>query len=319
MNDPESFKEDALRADLASGRLSHAVLLSGRKGIGKKTFAHELARGILCTSEGKRPCGVCKNCRRCVRGTMPDLLVPSPKAGEKTLRADTVRAVVDALASAPMEGRRRAVVIENAERMTPQAQNVLLKTIEEPDGATWFFLTADTLSGILPTILSRCRVCRMAPWSDERLRRVLEESRIPREEIGRLLPLSAGSVGKALEIHADPAFFVALDTVKNTFFAVRRPSDVPGALKTLREALKDKKDQEGRFLDILEEQVDLLIRSPGASEAPDVWRSADEKSLRRILEAVIRAKAQRASNVVFAGCAENILSVISEETVLWQL
>ncbi len=319
MNDPESFKEDALRADLASGRLSHAVLLSGRKGIGKKTLAHELARGVLCEAEGRRPCGVCGTCRRYLSRTLPDLMIPAPRAGEKTLKVESIRAVVDQLASAPVEGRRRAVVIENAERMTPQAQNVLLKTVEEVDPATWFFLTADTLNGVLPTILSRCRVCRMPPWSDDRLLAALAGKGIPPEEARRLVPLSAGAIGKALEIHADPSFFAALETVKNTFFAVRRPSDIPAALKLLRDAVKDKKDQEARLLEILEDQVDLLIRRPDASEAPESWRDADESSLRRILEAVLRVKAQRASNVGFTGCAENLLSVISEETKLWQL
>ncbi len=321
MNESERTREDALREDLASGHLSHAVLLSGPKGIGKKTLAHELAMGIMCTGEGRRPCGACKNCRRYLSRTLPDLLIPVPKSGEKTLKTETVRSLVDQLSSAPMEGRRRTVVIENAERLTPAAQSVLLKTVEEADPSTWFFLTTDAPGSILPTVVSRCRVCRMAPWPDERMRLALKEKNIPEDEIDRLIPLSAGSVGKALEIHADPTFFETLDTVMNTFFAIRRPSDVPSALKALRAVLKEKKDKEteARLLDILEEQVEMLIRSPEDSRAPEIWRSADVSALKRILEAVIRAKAYRGSNVVFMGCAENVMSIISEEIVLWQL
>lgn len=315
----ERSREDALRADLASGHLPHAVLLCGPRGIGKKTLAHEIAMGILCTSEGKRPCGQCKNCRRYQSRSLPDLLLPAPKTGEKTIKTETIRALLDALASAPLEGRRRAVVIENAERMTPAAQNVLLKTLEEVDNSTWFFLTADSLNAILPTILSRCRICRLAPWSDERMRSVLKGAMIPDEEISRLVPLSGGSIGKALRIHTDPAFYEDLDVVGKTFFAVRRPSDIPSALKLLREALKDKKERDLRLLDVLEEQAELLLRSPEDSDAPDIWRSADDSSLKRIMEAVIRAKAFRASNVLFIGCAENIMSVIAEEISLWQL
>ncbi len=319
MNGSERTMEDALRSDLASEHLPHAVLLCGRKGIGKKTLAHEIAMGVMCTAEGKRPCGVCKNCRRYLNRSLPDLLIPAPKAGEKAIKTETVRSLVDVLASAPLEGRRRAVVIENAERLTQAAQNVLLKTIEEVDDSTWFFLTADTLSAILPTVLSRCRIYRMAPWSDERMRSALAGAMISSEEIARLVPLSGGSIGRALEIHTDPSFYEALEVVKKTFFAIRRPSDIPSALKLLREALKDKKERENRLLDILEEQTDLLIRSPEDSDAPDLWKSADEYSLKRILEAVIRAKAFRASNVVFIGCAENVMSIIAEETALWQL
>ena len=315
----ERSREDALRADLASGHLPHAVLVCGPKGIGKKTLVHEIAMGVLCTSEGKRPCGQCRNCRRYQSRSLPDLLLPAPRAGEKTIKTETVRALVDTLASAPLEGRRRAVVIENAERLTPAAQNVLLKTIEEVDGSTWFFLTADSLSAILPTILSRCRICRLAPWSDERMRSALAGAMIPEEEIARLVPLSGGSIGKALEIHTDPSFYEDLGIVEKTFFAVRRPSDIPSALKLLRDALKDKKDRDARLLYILEEQAELLLRSPEDSCAPEVWRSADESSLKRIMEAVIRAKAFRASNVLFIGCAENIMSVIAEENALWQL
>ncbi len=315
----ERSREDALRADLASGHLPHAVLLCGPKGIGKKTLAHEVAMGVLCTSDGERPCGHCKNCRRYQSRSLPDLLLPVPKTGAKTIKTETVRALVDTLASAPLEGRRRAVVIENAERLTPAAQNVLLKTIEEVDDSTWFFLTADTLSAILPTILSRCRICRMAPWSDERMRSALKGAMIPDEEIVRLVPLSGGSIGKALRIHTDPAFYEDLEVVKKTFFAVRRPSDIPSALKLLREALKDKKERDSRLLDILEEQAELLLRSPEASDAPESWKSSDESSLKRIMETVIRAKTFRASNVLFIGCAENIMSVIAEEIALWQL
>jgi DNA polymerase-3 subunit delta' len=173
-----------LRAALRRGTLHHAYLFAGPEGVGKAAAALVLAQAANC--EGAAPggvrddaCGACGPCRKIARGVHPDVLVLheertmakagawEPKGGRtpsKDIVVDQIRDLVDhRLALRRFEGRRRFVVLDPADAMNPQAQNALLKTLEEPPEDTTLVLVSSTPDALLPTIRSRCLRVVFAP------------------------------------------------------------------------------------------------------------------------------------------------------------
>ena len=311
----------ALCRDFYAGRMAHATLLSGESGVGKRTMARLLAQGLLCSGEGDRPCGVCRDCRRFAARTHPDALFPTPAPKEKTIKIDALREMIDALSRHSLEGGRRVILIENAERMTPQAQNCLLKTLEEAEEDTFFLLTADVEAAILPTVLSRCRVIRVQPWPRERVESALKKRGIAPDRARALSLYCEGSLGRALQMQEDESYWAARELVRRSFLSVARVSELPGAAALIR----DQKDNAERLLDILEQEIRALLhgRMTGEEDAgedfPPLWQDAPEKGLRVILEAILSARRQKAANVGWAALAEGLMQTISEETSQWQV
>ena len=149
----------------AGRRLAHALLLSGPDGIGKFLAAEWLAFGLLCARGPARPCGACGPCKRLLAGTHADILVLDPESeGEEEIKIsritrrerDSQPNVGDFLSLRPMEGGWRVVILRDADRMNEEAQNALLKTLEEPGTSTLLALVASRPESLLPTTRSRC-------------------------------------------------------------------------------------------------------------------------------------------------------------------
>lgn len=311
----------ALWRDFLDGRMAHATLLSGESGIGKKTLARLLAQGLLCRGEGTRPCGQCRDCKRFLARTHPDALFPVPAPKEKNIKIDALRQVIDALSRHSLEGGNRVILIENAERMTPQAQNCLLKTLEEAEESTFFLLTADVESAILPTIRSRCRVIRMQPWRPERIEKTLLERGVSPDRAHALSLYCEGSLGRALQMQEDETYWAARELARRSFLSIRRSAD----LATAAALLKDQKDSGDLLLDILEQETRALLYAKltgsrdTADDFPPAWQHATPHGLEAVLSAVLLARRQRAANVGWAALAEGLMQTILEEAKTWQV
>lgn len=146
------------RAAAPGGRLSHAYLLHGTAGTGKRTLARIFAAGLLCNAPEERPCGACIACRKVEKGIHPDLITVCCPEGKSQISVDQIRTMREEVFLRPNEGRHRVVVIEGAETMNPSAANALLKVLEEPPPYLVFILTANNRSLLPETIASRC-VC----------------------------------------------------------------------------------------------------------------------------------------------------------------
>ena len=161
----------------AQGRLPHALLLTGAKGIGKLRLAESLAQTLLCEKPSAGlPCGHCQGCQLSTAGTHPDLHRLSPEEKSKTIKIDQVRKLVAfATRTAQYSGYRVAIVYP-AEALNRNAQNALLKTLEEPPGESFLLLEAERPGSVLPTIRSRCQTISLPlPSHDDAMRWLLEQ------------------------------------------------------------------------------------------------------------------------------------------------
>nr|WP_027948000.1 DNA polymerase III subunit delta' [Halomonas anticariensis] len=140
-----------------SGRMPHALLLSGPRGLGKQTLAEVLIRRTLCQAPAETACGHCHSCAMLASGYHPDLLRVSPAEKSRQIRIDPIREVNGFVAQTSQQGGYRVIVLQPAEAMNVAAANALLKSLEEPGERTLFVLLADIPSRMIPTIRSRCQ------------------------------------------------------------------------------------------------------------------------------------------------------------------
>lgn len=149
-----------LQADLAKQRVAAAYLFAGPQGVGKRLAALELARALICEGGSGESCGQCDHCRRMQRGTHPDLHLLVPQGSAKNIRIDDVRRVLERVHLRPFMARRQVVILDEAECLTDEAGNLLLKSLEEPPAHAAFVLLSAQPSACLPTVVSRCNVVR---------------------------------------------------------------------------------------------------------------------------------------------------------------
>jgi DNA polymerase-3 subunit delta' len=189
-----------LRRAVALGRVPQSLLFAGPEGVGKRAVAMALAQAVNCPKRrDDDPCGVCSICRRIARGQFSDLVILD-KGDEPSIKIRMLRErVLDAVGYRPFEGARRIYIIDPADEMTPETQDALLKTLEEPPPAAILMLITAYPDTLLPTIQSRCRRLRFAPLSDADVARVLvERHQIELHAARALASASGGSVGRAL-------------------------------------------------------------------------------------------------------------------------
>ena len=203
MNDMMLFnrtEKEKLLSEIASGKLSHAYLIEGGEGCGKTYFARFAAAAVLCTGD-KPPCGKCPSCVKALAGSHPDLFYFSPDK-KASMGVETVRDIKKSLFFMPNDGDRKVYIIDDAQKMTVQAQNALLKFIEEPPASVLFFIVADKKESLLPTVVSRTRIISLAPSDNADIRRFLmsERKKSGGEQIDEAINMAEGSPGKALKL-----------------------------------------------------------------------------------------------------------------------
>ncbi len=164
--------KEYLNLAFARHSIPHALLIAGERGIGKKTLADIVARAIVCEGDNV-PCDKCDSCYKALKNIHPDIIYPA--TGKKIIGVDGVRDLKKDALLLPNDAERKVYVFENAGTMTHEAQDALLKILEEPPHFTFFILLCSNYSDLLPTIVSRTSHITLSPLSDEDMRRVIAE------------------------------------------------------------------------------------------------------------------------------------------------
>ncbi len=190
-----------------SGSIAHAYLLESAAGMGKKTLAKLICSLLACQGQ-TRPCGTCNVCRKIREDLTPDIMFTSPLPDKKQIGVEQIRALRTEAFLSANELPLKAFLIDQADKMNPQAQNALLKVLEEPPKDVYFFLLAESSTSLLPTVRSRVRQMTLEGLDDEVMTEAIKE-RIPEarrmaaqdpEGFAELLRRANGSLGRLIEL-----------------------------------------------------------------------------------------------------------------------
>ena len=188
---------ERLKNALRSGRIANSYIFSGPVDIGKEFVAINFAKALNCLSNDEDSCDECISCRKIDDGNHPDVIVVRPEGAR--LKIDQMRSLKRQGSYRTMEGKRKVYIIAEAEKMTPEAANSLLKTLEEPPGAMVLILLTSVYSALLPTIRSRCQSLKFSLTPLALLRKELvTRVGLPEPEAKWVALRSQGRIGRAL-------------------------------------------------------------------------------------------------------------------------
>lgn len=303
-------------------KISHAYLLCGEAGSGKRLVAEAFAKTILCEEGGIEACGKCKSCRQAESGNHPDFrIVVREKAtlGVKEIREQ----VTGDVQIKPYSSAYKIYLIDEAEKMTEEAQNALLKTIEEPPEYAVFLLSVTRQELLLSTVLSRCVLLPFYPVAPEKIRRFLMEKRgVPDYLAESASAFAGGLVGRAVQYAESESF---IEQRNDVLHLVKYIDEM-----TMAEVMENvklfaaKKDVATEYLDlILMWYRDVLMYKATKNvnalmfmdELEAVSAQAGKRSfenLQGIVEALEQVKQRLKSNVNFENAVELLLLYMKE-------
>lgn len=187
--------KEILYKSVKDKKTSHSYLFVGIEGIGKKEIAKEFAKMLLCISENKY-CNTCKSCIEFDTNNNPDFLYIEPDGN--SVKIEQIRYIQRKIQEKPIISNKKVYIINDADKMTTEAQNCLLKTLEEPPEYSTIILIGSNENMFLSTIKSRCMIIHFSKIEDEKIRKYLEEKYELKDISQNMLEIFQGSIGKAI-------------------------------------------------------------------------------------------------------------------------
>lgn len=199
-------------------RVSHAYIINGEVDSGKKMLAYAFAKTLMCESGATDPCDECKSCKQAETGNHPDIItVVNDDKDKKTavLSVDIIREqVIDSIAVKPYSSKYKIYIIPDAQLMNVQAQNALLKTIEEPPEYGIIILLTTNIDKLLPTILSRCVVLNTKPIRErDMLEYLVKNIGLTEDRAYFCLDFAQGNLGKAIKLGTNEQYVQVIESV----------------------------------------------------------------------------------------------------------
>lgn len=320
----EQVKDYLINA-LKTETVSHSYILSGEDGVGKLMFAKEFARILQCTGTGQRPCGCCHSCLQAATDNQPDIIyVQHEKPG--TIGVDDIRkGLVNDIQIRPYESQYKIYIIDEAEKLSIQAQNAMLKTIEEPPVYGIILLLTSNLSTFLPTIRSRCVELTIRPVTDIQEETFLQSKGIPEEKISSIVRFTRGNLGKALKMSASEDFMEMIQRLQMILKQVHSMNaeqliQTVSLLGTYQADIKDCLDfMEQWYRDVLlfkaTNDINLLIFQEKGFELKRSVERISYEGIECILQAIQTARRRLDANVNFDLTIQLLLETMRENEV----
>ena len=199
--------KEHLHNALQTGKVSHAYIINGEKSSGKEFVARVFSMALQCEKGGEEPCQECHSCKQALSDNQPDIIRVTHEK-PNTISVDDIRTQVNNdVGIKPYSSPYKIYIISEAEKMTPQAQNAILKTLEEPPAYAVMLLLTSNINALLPTIISRCVVLNMKPVPDSLVRKYLmEQLQVPDYKAEVCVAFARGNVGRAKALASSEDF-----------------------------------------------------------------------------------------------------------------
>lgn len=324
----EQIKEHLMNA-VKTGKISHAYMINGDRGSGKEFIARVFAMALQCETRAQNPdqtgpCNECHSCKQALSDNQPDIIRVTHEK-PNTISVEDIRTQINQdIIIKPYNSPYKIYILNEGEKMTLQAQNALLKTLEEPPAYAVILILTTNLEAMLPTILSRCVVLNMKPAPDEAIKEYLmKELQVPDYKADICIAFARGNVGKAKALATSEEF----DNIKADAVALLKyitemdVSEIVTAIKRISEYKFNIDD----YLDIIAVwyRDALLFKATNDAnhlifkdELQYIRKVADKctyEGIETIIQAIEKAKARLRANVNFDLTMEMLLLTIKEQ------
>ena len=303
----EKIKEHLQKA-IESHRVSHAYILSGEAGMGRKTLAKAFAMTLLCEKSDREPCMQCHSCKQILSGNHPDVIWVTHEKPASIGVEDVRRQINDTILIRPYNGSYKIYMVDEAEKMTAQAQNALLKTIEEPPAYAVIILMTTNQEAFLPTIRSRCVQLALRPLKDPVVSEYLTATMdVPENQADIYAAFARGNLGKAIHLAGSEEFALLYREVL-TLLKNIKGMEIPMLLDYIRRLQEDNLDLD-ECLDFMQlwyrdilmfkvtRDINTLIFKDEYSVVSSLCQKSSYEGLETILKAIEKAKVRLDANV----------------------
>jgi len=303
----EQIKEHLQKA-IEGGKVSHAYILTGEAGMGRKSLANAFAMTLLCEKGKSEPCMECHACKQVMSHNHPDLICVTHEK-PASIGVDDIREQInDTIMIRPYSSYYKIYIVDEAEKMTVQAQNALLKTIEEPPAYAVIILLTTNQDAFLPTILSRCVQLKLKPLRDSVVKQYLTQSLgIPEDKADIYAAFARGNLGKAIHLASSEDFQLLYKKMLHLLKHVKE-AEMPELLEFIRGLKEDNFDiyecldfMQIWYRDVLmfkvTKDINLLIFKEEYNTINDLSNKTGYDGFEAILEAIDKARVRLDANV----------------------
>ena len=300
--------KDHFRNAVQTGKVSHAYILSGEAGMGRKSLANAFVLNLLCEKGLPDPCMQCHACKQVLAGSHPDLIYVTHEK-PASIGVDDIREQInDTILVRPYSSYYKIYIVDEAEKMTVQAQNALLKTIEEPPSYAVILLLTTNPDAFLPTILSRCVQLKLKPLKDVVVKEYLIQSLGVEESQAEIYAAFArGNLGKAIHLAESEDFKRMYDEILHMLKHLKE-ADISELLDYIHKLREENLDiyscldfMQMWYRDVLmyktTKDINLLIFKDEFSTIKSMSTVSGYEGLERILEAIDKARIRLDANV----------------------
>lgn len=312
-----------IRSAVTENKVSHAYILNGERGSGKKMLASLFATTLLCEKQGPDPCNECHSCRQAESENHPDIIRVTHEKPNTISVEDIRRQVNEDIQIRPYQGPYKIYIIAEADLMTVQAQNALLKTIEEPPAYAVIFLLTENAEALLPTITSRCVMLKLRNIRDTLIRKYLMETmHVPDYKADMCTAFAQGNMGRAIMLASSDHFNEIREEAVQLLKYINE-MDISEITKAIRK-INTYKLEINDYLDIImiwyrdvllykaTKDMDKVVFKDQITYIQERAKKSSYEGIELILESLEKAKTRLRANVSFDLVMELLLLTIKE-------